>query len=211
VKLRLAYADPPYPGMAGLYPENTEVDHGELIERLESYDGWALSTDERSLSYVLNLCPSGTRVLAWCRTNAAPFIPNPSASWEPVLLRPARVRPVTTRSYLVAGSHTGFLQRDGLTGAKPPAFCEWVIRCLGAEPGDTPHDVFPGTGGMDEAWERFLRQPPLFHGDAKGRSRKAKENLVGRVMEPLDGFDRPAFHSERTSKTDRGKGRRSAT
>jgi hypothetical protein len=25
--MRLAYADPPYPGKAHLYPENSEVDH----------------------------------------------------------------------------------------------------------------------------------------------------------------------------------------
>lgn len=46
-----AYADPPYPGKAHLYPECTEVDHVALIAGLvEGYpDGWALSTDSRSL------------------------------------------------------------------------------------------------------------------------------------------------------------------
>ena len=46
--LRLAYADPPYPGQAGIYREHPdyagEVDHQELVMRLASYDGWALST-----------------------------------------------------------------------------------------------------------------------------------------------------------------------
>lgn len=208
--LTVAYADPPYPGMAGLYPEDTEVDHVELIARLCEYDGWALSTDERSLAYVLPLCPPGTRVLAWCRSNAPPFLPNPSASWEPVLCVPARTATVTTRSYLVAGPHIGFLQRDGLTGAKPPAFCEWVIRCLGAEAGDTLDDIFPGTGGMGEAWARFQGQPPLFSGDPKGRSQKATQNLVRRSMETLDGLEGPPAHSERDRKADRGKGRRAA-
>lgn len=55
--LRLAYADPPYPGKADRYAENEEVDHVALIEKLLTYDGWALSTDERSLRYVLALCP----------------------------------------------------------------------------------------------------------------------------------------------------------
>lgn len=207
---RLAYADPPYPGMAGLYPENQEVDHAELIERLCQYDGWALSTDERSLAYVLSLCPPRTRVLAWCRTNAPPFIPNPAASWEPVLLWPARIRPVTVRSYLVAGVHTGVRQADDLTGAKPPAFCEWVIRCLGAEAGDTLDDLFPGTGSMDHAWQSFQTQPPLFAGPTKGTSRKALENFQRRTMEPLEGVDAPRAHSERDRKVDRGKGRRAA-
>ena len=208
--LRLAYADPPYPGMAGLYPENTEVDHVDLIARLGEYDGWALSTDERSLAYVLGLCPPGTRVLAWCRTNAPPFRPNPAASWEPVLLRAARVDRVTVRSYLVAGPHLGFLQRDGLTGAKPPAFCEWVIRCLGAEIGDTLDDLFPGTGSMGSAWQSFQAQPPLFSGPTKGTSRRAAENFVRSTMEPLEGLEPPRAHVERTRKVDRGKGRRAA-
>jgi hypothetical protein len=205
----LAYADPPYPGMSGLYPENTEVDHVELIARLCEYDGWALSTDERSLAYVLPLCPPGTRVLALCRTNAPPFNPNPAASWEPVLCIPARVKPVTTRSYLVAGPHTGFLQRDGITGAKPPAFCEWIIRCLGAQIGDTLDDIFPGTGSMGHAWETFQSQPPLFSGPSS-TSRKAAENFARRTQTPLDGLEPPRAHSERDRKVDRGKGRRAA-
>src|SRR6185437_7416920 len=46
--LRLAYADPPYPGKAWMYrghPDYAgEVDHAALIRRLSTYDGWALST-----------------------------------------------------------------------------------------------------------------------------------------------------------------------
>jgi len=41
--LRLAYADPPYPGKAWLYRDHPdyggEVDHAALIERLAGYDG----------------------------------------------------------------------------------------------------------------------------------------------------------------------------
>jgi hypothetical protein len=67
--LRLAYADPPYPGKAYLYRDHPdyagEVDHGELIARLAAYDGWALSTSAAALSAVLALCPPGVRVAAW--------------------------------------------------------------------------------------------------------------------------------------------------
>ncbi|MGZ4619816.1 MAG: hypothetical protein ACXV3F_14160 [Frankiaceae bacterium] len=42
--LRLAYADPPYPGKARLYRDHPdfggEVDHAALIEHLAAYDGW---------------------------------------------------------------------------------------------------------------------------------------------------------------------------
>lgn len=159
--MRLAYADPPYPGKAHLYPENTEVDHADLIGRLCEFDGWALSTWEPALPELLPLCPEGTRILAWCRSNEPPFHTFPSRSWEPVLLWPARNGEPGTRSYHVAGAPTGFLQRDGLTGQKPRSFCEWIIRCLGAEHGDTLDDVFPGTGIMGETWQAWSAQLTL--------------------------------------------------
>jgi hypothetical protein len=66
--LRLAYADPPYPGKAWLYRDHPdysgEVDHVKLIGRLAAYDGWALSTSVEALPAVLALCPPGVRVAA---------------------------------------------------------------------------------------------------------------------------------------------------
>lgn len=194
--------------MADLYPERTEVDHVELIAQLCDYDGWALSTDERSLRYVLGLCPPQTRVLAWGRNNAPFFEPNPAASWEPVLLSPARRTPVEVRSYMVCGAATGPHQRNGLTGQKPSAFCEWVIRCLGARPEDTLDDLFPGTGGMGEAWERFQRQPPLFQPAVRASSNKKIANLLRRHATPLDGLEPPPVYRERKTKVDRHKGAR---
>lgn len=60
--MRLAYADPPYPGLASRYyadhPDFAgEVDHAELIRRLSiDFDGWSLSTSSRSLPDVLSIC-----------------------------------------------------------------------------------------------------------------------------------------------------------
>lgn len=193
----LAYADPPYPGLAYLYPENEEVDHVSLVARLCTYDGWALSTSERALNFVLNLCPPGVRIAAWCRSNAPPFAPNPSSSWEPVIISPARTRPVVAASYYVGGVPSGGWQRDGLTGQKTPGFCEWVIRCLGAERDDELHDLFPGTGTMGEAWERFRNQPPLFRLDARGKSAKAVENERRRFHPTLPGIAAGTFVRER--------------
>src|SRR5262252_4412119 len=67
---RLAYADPPYPGQAkrlyGPHPDYAgEVDHAALIGRLNEFDGWALSTSNRSLADMLALT-GPQRVLAWC-------------------------------------------------------------------------------------------------------------------------------------------------
>jgi hypothetical protein len=196
--LRLAYADPPYPGKAHLYPENTEVDHVELIGRLCEYDGWALSTDETNLRYVLNLCPPKTRVLAWCRSNTPPFQPYPYAAWEPVLCVPARTKGIRpTRSYVETSAALG-PQQDGITGQKTRGFCEWLIRCLGAEQGDILDDLFPGTGIMGDTFAVFSSQMTLApYVPWKTRGPKVDGNMLARVADPLPGFERGRTTSER--------------
>jgi hypothetical protein len=175
--MRLAYADPPYPGCAHLYPEKTEVDHVALIERLQEFDGWALSTNENALQYVLGICPPDVRILAWCKTNAPPFFDHPIRSWEPVLMMPARdAKPsIPVRSFLMTGAPTGSHQQGEITGQKHQPFCEWVIRCLGAERDDTLDDLFPGTGIMGQTWERWCAAPellrPLVAAKAQARER----------------------------------------
>ena len=200
--MRLAYADPPYPGMAYLYREHKdyagEVDHAELIESLEvNYHGWALSTDERSLAYVLGHCPGGVRVCAWVRSNAPPFAPNPYPAWEPVIIKPARTRPVSVPSYFTSGVPNGKRQRDGLTGQKPPGFCEWVLRCLGAREDDTLDDLFPGTGVMGEVWQRFRHQQTLFAVEVRGRGGQARENILRRNHPTLEGLEPGTYVRER--------------
>jgi hypothetical protein len=195
---RLAYADPPYPGKAHLYPENEEVDHVALIARLQTYDGWALSTDETNLRYVLGLCPPKVRVLAWCRTSAPPFKPFPYAAWEPVICRPARVAGDAIPSYFAGPAAIGRTQRDGLSGQKTAGFCEWVIRCLGADRGDTMHDVFPGTGIMGEVWERWRVQPPLPLSAPTRASPVSRENQLRRWHPVLPGIEAGRFTPEGT-------------
>ena len=177
---RLAYADPPYPGCAHLYPEKQEVDHAQLIDRLErDFDGWALSTNENAIGYVLSLCPPKVRVLAWCKSNAPPFYSNPIPSWEPVILKAARVGRPTIRSYLVSEAPTGHRRRGAIPGHKPSVFCEWLIRCLGAERYDTLTDLFPGTGVMGETWERWQRQLAIDSSPvSRGPRREVRERLL---------------------------------
>ena len=90
--LRLAYADPPYPGLSARYysdhPDfDGEVDHAELVGRLVSEfpDGWALSTSARSLPAVLALCPPDVRVAAWFRGARSARSYSPLNAWEPVI------------------------------------------------------------------------------------------------------------------------------
>lgn len=104
---RLAYADPPYPGLAqryyGEHPDyDGEVDHAQLVEQLLTYDGWALSTSAEALPSVLDLCPADVRVAAWHRS-ARPHAEaiGPLNAWEPVIYSPPR-RPRRHRLAAVA-------------------------------------------------------------------------------------------------------------
>jgi hypothetical protein len=165
--MRFAYADPPYPGCAHYYlkenPNACEVDHQALIDRLvaEYPDGWALSTSAPALQSVLALCPPGVRVSPWVKPFAS-FKPNvnPAYAWEPVIWSGGRRRgrdAPTVRDWV---SCNITLQR-GLTGAKPAPFCWWLFELLGMKTGDEFHDLFPGTGGVSEAWRQFTSQGRL--------------------------------------------------
>lgn len=195
--MRLVYADPPYPGKAHLYRENTEVDHVELVAKLCTYDGWALSTDERNLQYVLSLCPERVRVLAWCKPNATPFPHHPWMSWEPVLCTPARPELANLPSYWVGNRPPAGFAGKGFTGSKPLGFCEWVIRCLGAEVGDTLDDLFPGTGVMREAWEKFQTHLQLLPPPAPGMTGRYQQ--LRRSHDQLPGMPEPTITRERNT------------
>lgn len=170
--LRLAYADPPYPGKAWLYrghPDYAgEVDHAALITRLTGYDGWALSTSAAALPAVLALCPPGVRVAAWHRGERPTRSRWPLNAWEPVIYTgghpadPSRLPPTdTTRRVdsLVHGVSPMTTLPGRVIGAKPAAFCRWVFTLLGAAPGDTLDDLFPGSGAVTRAWAAYTGQP----------------------------------------------------
>ncbi len=159
--LRLAYADPPYPGNARLYrghPDYAgEVDHAALIRRLCGYDGWALSTSAAALPTVLALCPPRVRVAAWHRGERPTPSRWPLNAWEPVIYcggRPADPSRGSTRRIdsLVCGVSALTTLPGRVIGAKPAAFCRWIFDLLGAAPGDSLDDLFPGSGAVTRAW-----------------------------------------------------------
>ena len=161
--IRVAYADPPYIGCAGFYPEKDEVDHGALIARLcdEFPDGWGLSLHSPSLRIILPMCPDDARVMAWVKPFAA-FKPNvnPAYAWEPVIVRGGRPRTreqMTVRDWV---SSPITLQR-GVVGAKPEAFCLWLFEVLNLQPGDELIDLYPGSGAVGRAWEKWQRRMTL--------------------------------------------------
>ncbi len=134
-----------------------EVDHAELIQRLESdYDGWVLHTHVPGLKVVLPLLPGSARVMAWVK-NFAAFKRNvPVAyAWEPVIVKPARKQVVNGRLTMRDWVECPITMRKGLTGAKPEKVCHWAFEMVAARPEDDLHDMYPGTGAVAEAWRTW--------------------------------------------------------
>ena len=167
--MRFAYLDPPYLGCCRLYEHkqghktcwDDVATHHRLMEwACQHYPGgWALSATSNSLKAILPGAPDGVRIAAWVK----PFCAfkrgvRPCYAWEPLLLwrgrnpnagfphaPPVKGGKQTTPKDYIAESIT---LRKGLTGAKPEAFCYWVLELLNAMQGDYVRDLFPGTGIM---------------------------------------------------------------
>ena len=159
--MKLAYADPPYPGCAALYKDHPdyagEVDHAALLRTLQdNYDGWVLHTSSVALRSILPLVPGGARVMAWVKGFAA-FKRNVSVAyaWEPVIVKPARKPVVSKRLVMRDWVECSITLRRGLTGAKPEKVCHWAFEMLGARPDDELIDLYPGTGAVTRAWETW--------------------------------------------------------
>ena len=166
--LRLAYADPPYLGLARRYYGDQpsfagEVDHSELVSRLASYDGWALSCSSASVPAIAALLVAQdlqARLAIWHRRPA----PHPTAglitAYEGVFYGPARPvargsgGPMTDVLLGVEGRPRPTLP-SSVIGMKPPAFLVWVFGLIGARPGDTLDDLYPGSGMVGRAWAGY--------------------------------------------------------
>lgn len=156
--MRFAFADPPYLGCGALYDAHhaearawdDPATHQDLINRLcaEYPDGWAMSLSTPSLRTLLPMCPPDCRVAAWVKPFAV-FKPNvnPAYAWEPVIWRGGR-KGDRTRDTVRDWLAKEITLKRGLVGAKPEAFCRWVLDLLGFEDGDHIDDLFPGTGVM---------------------------------------------------------------
>jgi hypothetical protein len=211
--MRFAYADPPYPGQArkhyGSHQDfGGEVDHKQLIAVERDFpDGWALSTSASALRQVLDLCPpgspnpkrpgtikegTGVRILIWGKPNGRVLEGTVTYSWEAVIMRGGRRPPmgdIPPRDLLVCPLFKGTTadERNGrvFAGRKPPPFCRWLFECLGAEHGDKLVDLFPGSGAIGRAWDRYVEQPRLPPA-TKDRRYKGKpgprQGVIGEVV-----------------------------
>lgn len=175
--MKFAYADPPYLGCCKLYdhyhPDGLcwdDVDtHEQLIGRLcnDYPDGWAMSASVPSLRTLLPLCPEDVRIAAWVKTFCA-FKKGvrPCYAWEPVIFRGGRNKghepplkggkQTTPKDFIIIEEFdpqvlaAPIQLKKGLTGAKPPPFCDWVLDLLNVRPTDEVDDLYPGTGIMGE-------------------------------------------------------------
>jgi hypothetical protein len=164
--MRVAYADPPYPGCAKLYKDHPdyagEVDHNELVRRLLSeYDGFILHTSSVALDSVLLAFPDrlsklGCRIMAWTKPFCA-FKRNVSVAygWEPCIVKACRKPVVSGREVMRDWKSESITLKRGLTGAKPERLCFWAFEVLGMEPQDELVDLYPGTGAVTRAYEKW--------------------------------------------------------
>lgn len=172
--MRLAYADPPYPGCAHLYKGHEdyagEVDHAALIRRLETeFDGFILHTTSGALWDLLPLFAdrSGIRIMGWFKPFAA-FKRNVSVAyaWEPCIVKACR-KPVVNhrvimRDWIQEGAvRESITMKKGLTGAKPPRVVLWAFEMMGAERNDELTDLYPGTGIVGETWRGWQAERAL--------------------------------------------------
>lgn len=178
--VRFAFADPPYIGQAMKHYGCPEVEHGALVQRLvaDYPDGWVLCLSSPTLFQIGDLLSPAAfehfrsvthsveyrcaladtyrdecRIGAWVKPFAS-FKPgvNPAYAWEPVIFRGGRKRDrtePTVRDWVSAS----ITLKKGLSGAKPPAFCDWVMDLMGTQEGDEWDDLFPGTGVFGARWK----------------------------------------------------------
>jgi len=176
--MRLGYADPPYLNQAQRHYKNdpsgivaAEVDHWELVDRLlRDFDGWALSCSAPSLRVIdiivhgpdpeVDLHPevrTAVWVKPWCSWKPSHRV---QYTYEPVVFKPVRTKGhrgvASTRDHFVGN----ITMKKGTHGAKPDAFNDWVLNLIGYQDGDSMSDLYPGTGGMTAAVERWTPVAP---------------------------------------------------
>ena len=173
--MKLAYADPPYMGQAKRHYKNDpsgipaqEVDYWLLTAKLlQEYDGFALSASSTSMLRLNQMFygdnpykPTNPdiRIAPWCKPhcswkpwNAVPY------TYEIVYFRSVRIKgqriPQSPRDHCVCSS----TRQQGTHGAKPVAFCEWILDLIGFdETRDTIDDLYPGSGVFTKVASDYL-------------------------------------------------------
>lgn len=188
--MKIAYADPPYIGMAKKHyshdPRCAEVDHAQLIsEMCANYDRWALSLSSTTLQEVLAMCPQGVRVGAWVKPFAS-FKPNvnPAYAWEPVIFWNAPTNLGRDRNTVRDWVSENITLKRGLSGAKPERFCYWLFEFLGMTAADEFVDLFPGSGAVGAAWANWQRYQLREFGKTKPNAQQVEDAPFALAVSP---------------------------
>jgi hypothetical protein len=48
-----------------------------------------------------------------------------------------------------------WISNNGFKGSKPEEFCFWIFEVLNLGPDDEFHDLFPGSGAVQSAWQKW--------------------------------------------------------
>ena len=120
-----------------------------------------MSTSAEALPAVLALCPPGVRVAAWHRGERPTRSLWPLRAWEPVIYHGGRQFPGARRANSIVHGVTPVTTLPGrVIGVKPAEVCRWIFGLLGAAPGDTLDDLFPGSGAVTRAWAAYTSRDP---------------------------------------------------
>lgn len=165
--MRIAYADPVYPGVRCDRYYRSHPDYAGMIDQralcrrlVAEFDGFVLHTSSVALGEMLSYFPTGggIRVMAWVKPFAAFKRNVPVAyAWEPVLVKACRTPVVSGRIVMRDWVSEKITLKKGLTGAKPEAVARWAFEVVGAKPDDELVDMFPGTGAIGRAWDVWRR------------------------------------------------------
>jgi hypothetical protein len=76
-----------------------------------------------------------------------------------------------------------------LVGMKPPEFTVWMAQLLGAQVGDQLADLYPGSGAVSLAWDRYAAPVPSLSAVASGDASLVDHD----VRDPRDGWQQPSL------------------
>ena len=208
--IRVAYADPPYPGLAAKYYRHEatfrgEVDHAALVSSLleEFPDGWALSTSMRGLREVLPLCPRSAHVCPWVKPHPRRATKGLHVTWEALIVVGGRQQAPGMRDWLLAAPARG---GGSLIGRKPLAFCAFLFDSLGLVAGDELVDLYPGTGIVARAWANLCGSSATFRRPRPARSRGDESSL--RTSSSTGDESSPSADEDLRDETSSGAGAR---
>ena len=158
--MRVAYADPPLPGVRlGVFYQNKA---GSITPRssrscvADFPDGWALSTSAKALR---DLAPALSAERARLRLGeAASRARAEHGHPQHVGAADRRRRGASSGPACAIGSRRSPRgTAASFPGRKPLAFIAWLFACLGVLPGDNLFDKYPGTGIVSRAFAQLLR------------------------------------------------------